>query len=269
MKNKLKVEITKEDIEKSQWHNHYCAEALAFKRALKENNIHFLSAKVAAPKRGSVLAVIFYPEYNKETDELYIKSFIQKLPELTNWSRKLSNTFKEGWGGTIWNRHLCFNPNYDGTSKKDILPTSFEITLPDGVVSAEDFDWVRNEYSEEYFAINNKLDHRISDLKIILELNKLNSEKVLIDWLMCGELARRDFSNYKNKKILIDGKWETETKDEVLVPTFSFTPKIFHKQINFVLEKIKNKKDAILLASIRYVSFGEIEAGFVAAWNKK
>ena len=43
---RIQVDITREDIDKGEWHNYYCPEALALRRTLKELGVDFCEVRV-------------------------------------------------------------------------------------------------------------------------------------------------------------------------------------------------------------------------------
>jgi len=279
----LEVKITKEDIEKGKWHCHYCPEALALKRTLKENNISFFGAKIKPDNRYKhIVAEIFYPIITHPPSTCYENAYyndiisttyyIQKVNKLAKWSKEMDKCYKSGDSGST-GYIFTTNNNYDKNAKKsDIHPTTFEISVSEELKNAPNFDILKKLYSEEDLCYhNNGIYLENEKIKINL-LEKSKDNRIYLDWLSCGELARRDFSDFSVVKVLNykNNVFEnTFPKKEILVPTFPWTEDGLYKTIDNALNEYENREDLQIFIAIRQIAFNEIEAGIVIVFNEK
>jgi len=270
MDTKYTIEITREDIDKSDWHCHYCPETLALKRKLKELGICFFGAKIKPSKTYKTIeATIYYPVV--KDGMITTSSYHTKIKSDIQWSKEMDQCYESSATASYQLGGVYLNTNYARRKKSSIQPTDYEIKLSNNLFETSDYSWIKEIRGEQTLCTPG-FRHRIEDLEIEKELLEFKSNPIFIfDWLSCGELALRDFSNYKEVRLVDTKKRKLYKKPggEILIPTCSFKFDIFKTTLNEMASKFIDKENILIYVAIRQISFGEIEAAIAILYGKK
>jgi hypothetical protein len=276
---KIQVQIIREDIEQGQWHAHYCPEALAIKRALTENGIHWLAvhfmlrerSKNSPLIRGGPRLYLYYGILDKDKDCLRThKTRAIKIPQLIDWSVGVEKAMKE-----CWQSGICFQNTHFLGSDRSLTPEfAFELNIPDSILKADDVGDICILESE---VVTRSVINGISDLRLRSEILGLwaNNSNVFVEMLQQGSMARYNFykreGRYREVKMVADSvgcfvKAE-ERDEEVLVSTYEYSKEELKVVIDSAMLEHCDKPNFEVILAIREVVFQKIEAGILYSYN--
>jgi hypothetical protein len=251
---RIKARITREDINKGEWNAHYGPEALAIRRSLREAGIgNFFSVRVADKGR----VTFWFPGALKD-DKVPVLQASQRVKGLGEWTRKALPYFNGGFVNFI--NHV--NPKFNGRSRDEIPEHEFEVRVPEDLRSAPDFSWLIREIGEPGI-VNSTEIPGISEYGAFNRLEEKWKDRVHVEWLQRGELARRDLDTKNTFYVDRRGKKRSETS-EILIPTMEFE----ERELDAAIRKaLRHEKKPGFVAGVWFRCFyeGKIEAGI--AWG--